>query len=473
MTDRGLDPTLRAALMHVDAHAESAVADLRRLMREPSVTRDTQSCASCADLVASLLQEAGFEARVVPAHHNPIVLGRTSQRSDRPTLLISGHYDVVEPGPRDAWSSDPFGASLRDGDILGRGAADPKGNFLAGVKAAQAFLAVADDVPVNIKWIVDGDDEVELGDLAGFVDDHRAELACDGVLLLDAGFTRDNNSPVHLGTAGSLGVELQVTTGSKEPYFIWTQLVADAAFRLTWALASLKDATERVLVEGFYDDVAAPTEAEVELMRTYPWRDDGERAFWGIRNFVAGVEGLAAIQRLLYEPTCSIHGFEPGLDRAGADSLVPCVARARVNFHLVPHQRPEDILDKLRAHLRQRGFGDVEVSVFRSFSPMAGSAASTLGHAICRAADQVGVSTYLLPHSFEFGDKWCWLGDRLGVEGAMIGIGDPDRRAHFPNEHITTAYYVNGIKWVAASLWEYSRIRPPAGATKETHAAAD
>jgi acetylornithine deacetylase/succinyl-diaminopimelate desuccinylase-like protein len=449
--------TLAEALAHVDTHADQAVADLQRLMRQASVTVDKSDCAACADLVADMLRESGFQARVVPAHHNPIVLAEGPQVAGRPTLLITGHYDVVEPGPREAWSSDPFGAELHDGDILGRGAADPKGNFLAGVKAAQAFLATSGDTPLNIKWLVDGDDEVELGDLGSFVDAHRDALACDAVLLLDAGFTRDNNSPVHLGTAGSLGVELRVTTGSKEPYFIWTQLVADAAFRLTWALASLKDQRERVLVDGFYAHVAPPTDAEVELMRGYPWRDEGEREFWGIREFVTGVEGVSAIRRLLYEPTCSIHGFEPGLDRAGADSLVPCVARARVNFHLVPNQHPDDILAKLRSHLSRHGFDDVEISVFRSFAPMAGSAASPLGHAIWRAAEQVGVSTYLLPHSFEFGDKWCWLGQRLGVEGAMIGIGDPDRRAHFPNEHITTRYYLDGIRWVTTTLWEYAR----------------
>jgi acetylornithine deacetylase/succinyl-diaminopimelate desuccinylase-like protein len=145
--------TLAGALAHVDTHADQAVADLQRLMRQASLTVDTSDCAACADLVADMLRESGFQARVVPAHHNPIVLAEGPQVAGRPTLLITGHYDVVEPGPREAWSSDPFGAVLHDGDILGRGAADPKGNFLAGVKAAQAFLATTGDTPLNIKWL--------------------------------------------------------------------------------------------------------------------------------------------------------------------------------------------------------------------------------------------------------------------------------------------------------------------------------
>jgi acetylornithine deacetylase/succinyl-diaminopimelate desuccinylase-like protein len=128
-----------------------------------------------------------------------------------------------------------------------------------------------------------------------------------------------------------------------------------------------------------------------------------------------------------------------------------------VNFHLVPSQDPDDILAKLKKHLNERGFGDVEIKPFRSFRPIAGSAESPLGHALLRAANRVGVGSYLLPHSFEFGDKWCWLGQFLDAEGALIGVADPDRRAHFINEHISVPYYLKGIKWAAAALWEYGR----------------
>jgi acetylornithine deacetylase/succinyl-diaminopimelate desuccinylase-like protein len=449
--------SLERVFAGIEGRRGAYVAELQRLMRQPSVTVDAADCAACADLVAAMMLTRGIEARVLPAKHNPMVVGQTPQRPDRPTLLVTGHYDVVEPGPRDAWVSDPFGAVLRDGDIVGRGAADPKGNLMAGIEAAAALREFAGDIPLNLKWLVDGDDEAHLGDLGGFADRHRDLLRSDGVLLIDAGFTRDNNSPVHLGMAGSLGVELRVRTGSNDPYFIWTQLIPDAAYRLTWALAGLKGPDERVLVDGFYDGVRPPTDAEALLMREYPWRDDGEIEFWGIDRFVGGVTGVDAVRRLLYEPTCSIHGFEPTWNRAGGSSLIPSDARARVNFHLVPDQSPDDILAKLRAHLDRAGFGDVEIEVFRSRPPIAGSADSPLGHALLRAARHANVSTYLLPHSFELGSKWCWLGQRLGVEGAMIGVGDPDRRAHFPNEHMTVRRYLDGIKWIAAAYWEYAR----------------
>jgi acetylornithine deacetylase/succinyl-diaminopimelate desuccinylase-like protein len=449
--------SLPDALAYLDANTNRSIADLQRVLRQPSVTTDEADCAACAELVAAMMREAGLEAQVLPAKRNPMVYGQSVQNPGRPTLLVTGHYDVVTAEPRAAWSADPFGAELRGEDIISRGAVDPKGNLMAGIRAAEAFLRTDGELPINVKWLIEGDDEIDLGNLGAFVDEHRDLLKCDAVLLLDAGFTRDNNSPVHLGSAGSLGVDLRVTTGAKEPYFIWTQIVPDAAFRLVWALATLKDNNERVLVDGFYDGVSPPTDEERSLMADYPWRDDGELEFWGIRQFVGGVKGLAAIERLLYSPTCSIHGFEPSAGRPAGSSLIPCKAQARVNFHLVPNQHPDDILQMLKSHFVRHGFPDVEIEVFRSFAPIAGSAHSPLGQAVLRAAAPLGISTYLLPHSFEFGDKWCWLGQRLDVEGALIGIGDPDRRAHFPNEHITLSYYLNGIKWVSGIFWEFAR----------------
>lgn len=448
---------LDKVFQHIDAQSARWIQDLQRVMQQPSVTEDEADCRDCAELVSGFLREVGLQAQVLPSRHNPVVVAATPHRDGLPTLLITSHYDVVPPGPLEAWSNPPFAAELRNGDIIGRGAADPKGNLLAGLEAVRAWREVIGELPINIKFMVEGDDEVETGHLGDFVTLHREQLQADGVLLLDAGFMRDGNSPIHLGTAGSLAVELSVTTGTKEPYFIWTQLIPDAAFRLVWALASLKDQNEHILVDGFYDRVQKPTIQEQALMSQYPWNDQGDYGFWGIQEFVTGAHGEEAIRRLLYEPTCSIHGMEPGLDRPNASSLVPNRARAWVNFHLVPDQDPDDILAKLTAHLAQRGLGDVHIKPFRNFRPIAGSANSPLGNALLRAARRAGVGSYLLPHSFEFGDKWCWLGQLLGVEGALIGIADPDRRAHFVDEHISVPYYMNGIKWVAAAMWEYSQ----------------
>jgi acetylornithine deacetylase/succinyl-diaminopimelate desuccinylase-like protein len=451
---------LEAVFNYIDARAEESIADLQRLMQAPSITEDEAACRACAEMLAGMMRDIGLQAEVLPSAHNPVVVAESPPVAGRPTLLITSHYDVVAPGSEAEWASPPFAAVCRDGDIVGRGAADPKGNLMAGLKAAQAWLQAAGELPVNLKFLVEGDDEAETGrHLGDFVDAHRERLQADGVLLLDAGYTRDGNSPVHLGSAGSLAVMLRARTGSKEPYFIWTQLVPDAAFRLSWALASLKDQDERVRLPGFYDAVQPPTPDEIALLEAYPWRDEEELEFWGIESFVTGARGVQAIQRLLYTPTCSIHGFEPGLDRPNANSLVPCEARAMVNFHLVPDQDPDQVLAQLRQHLQQHGFGDVAIEVLRSFKPIAGSARSPLGQALLRGAEHAGVRTYLLPHSFEFGDKWCWLGQRLGVEGALIGVADPDRCAHYPNEHISIPYYLSGIKWVAAALGEYQ----PAG----------
>ena len=446
----------------IDGAADTLVAELQSFLRQPSVIDNKEDCEACADFTAQLIRDAGFDAEVInTSYSNPMVFGASEQATDKPTLLIAGHYDVVAPGPDSAWEHPPFEAHLSDGDILARGASDPKGNVVAGVKAAQILREVTGDIPVNLKFLLEGNDERPQGEVLRFASENQELLAADAVLLLDAGFTRDDCSPVHLGTAGSLAVELVATTGTREPYFIWTQIIPDAAYRLVWALACLKDSDEQVTVDGFYDDVRRPDEAAERVLAAIPWEDDAEREFWGIREYVTGAHGRDAVRRLLYEPTCSIHGLSPSMARPNSDSLIPVEARAWVNFHLVPDQDPADILTKLRSHLDSNGFADIVIvePPSRAFAPMGGSPESPLGEALLRAAESAGVGSYLLPNSFEFGDKWCVLGDILGVEGAMIGIGDPDRRAHFPDEHISVDYFIRGTKWIAAAYAEYATAR--------------
>lgn len=440
---------------YIDDNADHFVGELQTLMRQPSVSAEDWGIDKGAALVQTMMEQIGITADILPARHSSFVVGEMKSGESDKTLLVTSHYDVVPPGPLEQWDSDPFAAEIRDGRIYGRGAADPKGNLVATFKAAEAWRAVRGDIPVNLKFLIDGDDESRLGDFRGFVEQHKARLAADAVLLVDAGFTRDGNSPVHLGNVGSLTVDLSVQTGSKDPYIIWTQLVPDAAYRLVWALASLKDANEKVLIDGFYDDVYRPNEADLALLATYPWTDEGELEFWGIDRFVTGVEGVEAVRRLLFEPTCSICGIEPGIRLDDAGTLVPSRAGARVNFHLVPDQDPADILDKLQAHLAQHGLEDVEISVYRQHAPIAGSPDSEIGQALVRGASAAGVRSYLMPYSFELGYAWSGLGKQLGVDGALIGIADPDRRAHFANENISVDYYLRGIKWIAAAYGEY------------------
>jgi len=259
---------LDALFEYIDANANKYVEELRAFIRQPSVSAEDRGIAEGAALVRRMMEAIGIDAEIMEASHSPFVIGTLDSQRSNKTLLVTSHYDVVPPGPLSAWQVDPFSATLRNGDIIGRGAADPKGNLMAGLKAVQALMELQGDVPVNFKFLVDGDDESTLGDFTGFVEANKDLLACDAVLLIDAGFTRDGNSPVHLGNAGCLTVDLSVATGSKDPYIIWTQIIPDAAYRLTWALASLKDQDENVLVDGFYDDVYHPDEADLALLQT-------------------------------------------------------------------------------------------------------------------------------------------------------------------------------------------------------------
>lgn len=441
---------------YIEENFDRFVAELQGYIRQPSVPPEdvggsVEEVRQTAEMTAELMREVGIDSRLLETAYYPVVYGELSSKAGGKTLLIFSHYGVVSTGPREKWVADPFGAEIWEGRIISRGASDPKGNVMACFKAVEAWLETRGDVPLNLKFLF------PCGEMAKsdpkFVDNYRHLLDADALLMVDAGFTRDENCPVHLGTCGFLSVDLKLATGTKDVYNIWAQLIPNAVYPLVWALASLKDSNEQVLIEGFYDDVLPPTEEELELMKSYPWQDEGELKFWGVKNFVQGVTGFEAVRRLLCEPTCSVCAFQAGeLDELGG-FFVPCEAMARVDFHLVPDQRPDDILEKFKAHLRKHGFGEIEVTEHAKSPPMAGSADWKIGQAIMRSAEQVGVTAYLLPHSFEL---WGRLGRQLGVEQALFGIADGDRKAHFPNEIISLSYYKTGIKWLARIMWEYA-----------------
>jgi acetylornithine deacetylase/succinyl-diaminopimelate desuccinylase-like protein len=445
---------MEAVASYIDEHEDRFIRELQTYIRQPSAPAEDGGSAEevrrTAEMTANLMRQVGIDARLLETATYPVVFGELRSRvPNARTLLVYSHYGVVNPGNPAEWVVGPYSAEIMAGSIIGRGASDPKGNVIAAFKAVEAWRVTQGDLPINLKFVFPCGERARKD--PAFVDNYRHLLGADSLVMIDAGFTRDGNCPVHLGSVAALQVRFQVRTGSKDPYIIWTQLIPHASFRLIAALNSVRDADERVLIDGFYDDVKPPTTEELALMETYPWQDEGELSFWGVDHFVGNVKGIEAVKRLLYEPAVAVCVLKAGDENMR--SLVPCHAEAWVNFHLVPNQRGDDILDKLKQHLAKHGFDDIMLRVDRLGDPFAGSARSPIGNAVVRASRQAGFNSYLMPHSFEL---WGEIGQRLGLDQALFGIGDPDRKAHFANEHISLHNYLNGIKWIAALYGEYA-----------------
>lgn len=438
---------------YIDEHAEPMVGDLQQVIRQPSVSSAKFGVRECAELLVRMMGAVGIDAQVMETAGLPVVYGRIeSGKPGAKTLVIYNHYDVQPADPESAWDSPPFEARRVGDRIVGRGATDAKGNLVAHVKAVEALRATV-GLPINVKFLFDGEEESGSPSLPGFVASHKELLRADAALSFDGGFDAGDVPRIGLGSSGLLFVQLRAKGGSKDLHSARARLVPNPAWKLVWALASLKDHDGHVKIDGFYDAIRPPSALERQLLERAGWNDEAQKRDLGVDEFLGGVSGVDALQQLLFTPTCNIAGFAAGYVGDGNKTLLPSTATVNVDFRLVADQDPADILQKLRWHLDAHGFADVEVRDLGSIEPSRTAADSPFAQVVVEAARRVyGREPSLRPTGDASGRQGVWLAGQLGIPGAGTGIGPPDWRGHAANEFMTVGHYLNGIKY-AATIW--------------------
>ena len=450
---RAANAELQSIYAYVDAHRDEIVAGLQELLRQPSVSSQGVGVPECAALLARRMRELGVQTELHGTEACPIVLGRARGADGAKTLLVYAHYDVQPPDPVEAWHHPPFQAAIEGDHIIARGATDAKGNLICHLKALEAYRAVRGAPPLNLTFLFDGEEESGSPHLPEFVAAHAAELRCDATLAFDGGFDPSNRPPLALGGSGLLCVELRARTGTKDVHSGRARLVPNAAWRLTWALSTLKGPDERVRIDGFYDDLRRPTAAELAVLDDFAWDDRAQMAALGVDRFLLGLTGRDALIRLLYQPTCNIMGVQGGYAGRGYKTVVPSTAVAKLDFRLVVDQDPSRVLAQLRRHLATHGFEDIEVTEIGSVEPARCPLDSPIARAVKQAAKDIyGVDPATRPTDSASGRQATWLAARLGVTGAETGVGPPDWRGHAPNEFGTIPHVINGVKY-AAAVW--------------------
>ncbi|MCM8750588.1 M20/M25/M40 family metallo-hydrolase [Thermomicrobiaceae bacterium CFH 74404] len=445
---------LEGVRRYVDDHAEAMIADLQRVVRQPSVSATGEGVAECARLLVEIMAGLGIEAEVVETDGQPLVLGRArAEREDAPALLVYCHYDVQPPDPLDAWEYPPFEARRVGDRIVGRGTTDAKGNLMALLQAVGALRATG-GLPVLLTFLFDGEEESGSPSLPAAVERLRARLQADAAMAFDGGFDAGDIPRISLGTSGLLFVQLRARGAAHDLHSARARLVPNPAWRLVWALATMKTPDERVQIEGFYDRVRPPTEAERALLERAGWDDEAQRRALGVERFIDDLQGIDALERLLYSPTCNIAGFSAGYAGEGSKTVLPATATVNLDFRLVCDQDPEEIARLLRQHLDRHGFADVEMRVLGgSIEPSRTPPDAPIVDVTVEAARQVyGREPRLLPTGDASGREATWLANRLGIPGVQTGIGPPAWRGHAPNEFITVRHYLDGICF-AAAIW--------------------
>lgn len=438
---------------YIEAHRDRFIRELLTLLRQPSISAQNVGVTECAELVRRLMSEVGAEARLIPTPGYPVAYGRVTAPGARRTVLIYGHYDVQPPEPLEQWESPPFEPSLRNGRIYGRGTGDNKGQMFAHLKAVEAILKTRGRLPVSVAFCFEGEEEIASPNFPAFVAANRELLAADLVYASD-GPMHSSGPIVYFGCRGLLYLELTAHGAKRDLHSGNYGGVAPApAAHLARALASLWTNRGKVAVNGFYDRVRKPSPADRRALRTIPLDAQSLQADLGCLPAVAA-DGGAYYRRLLTQPNLNIAGLGAGYQGPGSKTIIPHVARAKIDVRLVMDQDPEEIEGKIRAHLKQRGFGDIEVKRLGAVPPSRTPVDHPLGRAVIRAVKLAwGRRPVIFPNLG--GTIPDYLFTRvLGLPSIWVPYAPHDEANHAPNENITIQGFTNGIRNTAAALFE-------------------
>ncbi len=443
---------------HIEQHLDASLAELSQLVAQPSIAAQGVGMDECAALVVRLLERRGFAVERIRGEGPDVVVAERTGASER-TMLVYNHYDVQPAEPLELWTSPPFAPEIRDGKLFGRGVSDDKGHITSRLLAIDALLATAGELPCRIKFVIEGEEEIGSVHLPGFVREHKARLAGDACLWEFGSVDHREVPQQYAGLRGICYVELSVRTANLDVHSgLGGSIFPNAAWRLTWALASLKGPDERIRIPGHYDSVKAPTARDRELMAALPESADELKSRYGISGFLRGMTGGPDLRIAeVFEPTCTICGLDSGYQGAGSKTVLPAAAKAKVDFRLVPDQTPQEVLRNLRAHLDAQGFPDVEITFLGGNPAGRTDPDDSFIALVSRTAEAVyGVPMSIVPMVGGSGPNHCFIHE-LGVPVATAGIGHPDTRAHAPDENVRIDLYVKHAKHTARILDAFAR----------------
>lgn len=443
---------------YLEAHLDESIAELSRFCAQPSVSAQNWGLAETAQMVAEMLRKRGFAVEVTPTAGAPIVFGERKGRSEK-TLIIYNHYDVQPAEPLELWVTPPFEPTLRDGKLFARGVSDDKGHFTYRLFAIDALLAELGELPCTVKFVLEGEEEVSSAHLHGYVEANIQKLAGDACIWEFGGVDHNEIPNQSLGLRGICYVELSVTTASQDCHSgLGGSIFPNAAWRLVWALNSLKDANERILIPGFYDSVVPPTARDIELMAALPDAAEEYKNRYGLKHFLNGISGgveLALAE--VFKPTCTICGLTSGYQGPGSKTVLPAKASAKVDFRLVPDQTPEVVLKQLRAHLDAQGFEDVKVAFLGGEAPARTDPDDPFVKLVVESAREVyGVPQQIVPLVGGSGPNAIFQ-KALKVPIVTAGAGYPGTGAHAPNENLRLDLYLKAARHMVRILSEFGK----------------
>lgn len=357
---------MRQVLRQVDNDFSNLVSDLQKLIRQPSVSAKNQGIEECARLVSKVMRKSGIRTQILKiSNAPPLVFGEVrSKKNPTKTLLFYNHYDVQPAEPFELWNDEPFSGKVKGNKIFGRGSADDKGELITRIKAVESFLKVHGDVPCNIKFVIEGEEEIGSAHMESYLKKYRKKFACDAVIW-EFGYVDSKNRPIiGLGMKGLLYVEMSVKEAVRDAHSSLAVIIKNPAWRLIEALGTLRDPSGKILIRNWYDEVEPFSKEDLALLQKEPFDERAFKSEYGVREFVAGKRGIEVKKALAGDPTCNIAGMISGYTMQGAKTVLPASATVKIDFRLVPRMDPKKQFARLKSHLRRNGFSDIKIKMY-------------------------------------------------------------------------------------------------------------
>jgi acetylornithine deacetylase/succinyl-diaminopimelate desuccinylase-like protein len=429
-------------------------------LRFPSVSTDAAyagKVTQCAEWLGQKLKSIGLEAELVPTPGHPVVWARNKHQPGRRTVVIYGHYDVQPPDPLELWTSPPFEPVLKDGYVYARGATDNKGQIFAHILGVQESLQDNGELPVNLHFVIEGEEEIGSGNLTPFLKSRQSELKCDVVVVSDTGMIAARTPTLSYGLRGVVALELKVTGPRIDLHSgIYGGAVENPAAALSRLLASIHDHEGRVAIPGFYDDVVPLQDWEREAWRKLPVDADREVLKETGAPELFGEAGFSTFERLWARPTAEINGLGGGYQGPGTKTVIPSYTMAKLTFRLVPNQNGQRVVELAKKHFENNRPPGVTLEMVGGHSGpwYLTDPKSKLFQAAQRALRKTFDRDVALIREGGSIPIVSDFRNVLGVETLLIGLALPNCRAHSPNENFPIENFEAGIRMNKAILQE-------------------
>ncbi len=451
------------AFEYLKTHAPALQERLLDFLRIPSISAQkdhAKDIRAAASWLLNACADAGLAAEIVETDGWPAVLAQSEPQADRPTILVYGHYDVQPEGDRSLWHAGPFTPTVRDGRIIGRGAADDKGQLLCALFAVEAWSRAVGRLPINVKLLFEGEEEVGSPNLLPLIQAHRDRLACDYIVIHDTGQFAEDVPAITVATKGLVYKEIVFRGPSKDLHSgSFGGAVANPANELCRLIASLKGADGKVNLPGFYDAVVEMSPVEVEAMNRLPFK---ERAFLEDVGSptTQGELGYSTLHRMWARPTCDVNGLYGGYMKEGSSTIIPSFAGVKVSMRLVPHQKADPISRQFDQTVRDRVPPTVrcEIKTHANCDPYLADLSSK-GMQAARQAVESGFGK--APVLIREGGSLPIIPQFkavLGADSLLLGFAQPNCNAHSPNEFFLVKDFEAGMRTSAALIGLISDI---------------